>query len=276
MKSKSLSLLLTIFFLPTILFGIEAEITTIGTLYPSSKSCIGSQVTGRVDKVLIEVGATVKKGQPIVQIDSRPFEITVAQRKAALESAKIELVHAETDFLRMQKLWEKPEGETPSIPLKRFEDAKSKYAQALVVVKQAEENLKEAKLDLDESTIKAPFDGIVTKKLVDIGESLPSIPVTHVAEIQCLNPLYLEFSIPQNYQNHISEGSPITFEIDGMQLQNNTTKIHLIYPSLDESTRSLRCRAIIDNSEQKMRPGSIVKVTVKTALPEVKMEGNKS
>ena len=142
MKNKFITPLISLLLMQTALFSSDTEITTIGTILPCSKSSIGSQVTGRVDKVFVEVGTSVLKGQPIVQLDSRPFEITVSQKKAALESARIKLVDAETNFSRMQKLWEKPEGEKPSIPQKKFEDAQSEYAQALVQVKQAEENLK--------------------------------------------------------------------------------------------------------------------------------------
>lgn len=268
MMNKFINTFLTTIVMHSALLSVESEINTIGHFHPSSKSAISSQVTGRIDQVFVEIGFLVKKGQAIVQLDSRPFEITVAQKKAALEASKIELVDAETNFARMQKLWEKPEGETPSIPLKRFEDSQTKYAQALVSVKQAEENLKKAKLDLEESTIKAPFEGIITKKMIDIGESLPSIPVTHVAEIQATDPLYLEFSIPTAYQAYVSEKSPISFEIDGLKIPNNSAKIHLFYPCLDEHTKSLRCRAIIDNAEGLIRPGTIARVSIKTSASE--------
>lgn len=253
-------------FFQAALMGVESEIVTIGNIQPSSKSLISTQVAGRVENILVEVGSLVKKGQPLVQLDKRYYEIDLAHKSAALDAAKIEMADSEKNFLRMQKLWEKPEGEAPSIPLKRFEDAKTKYDQAITQVKQAQENYNRAKLNLEETTIKSPYDGIVTNKLVDIGESIPTQPVTNVMEVQALHPLYLEFSIPQAYSTYLHKGSPLSFEIDGVELKNNTAQIDLFYPSLDETTRSLRGRAILDNKDFKIRPGSLAKVTIKIEL----------
>lgn len=245
-------------------FHLIADITAIGNVQSSSKSLISTQVAGRVEKVLVDVGTQVKKDQALVQLDKRFYEIDLAQKTAALECAKIELSDTEKNFIRMQKLWEKPQGETPSISLKRFEDAKTKFDQSSAQLKQAEENFNRAKLNLDETTIRSPYNGVITKKLVDIGESIPVQPVTNVVEVQVLHPLYLEFSIPQVYSDHLFLDMPIDFEIDGITSKIHTAKIDLFYPSLDENTRSLRCRAVLDNKDFKIRPGSLATVTIKT------------
>ena len=247
----------------TVLTGLEPEITTIGNIQASSKSLISTQVAGRVDKVLVDVGSTVKKGQAIVLIDNRLYAVNLAEAQAILETAKIEMLDAEKNFLRMQKLWQKPEGEAPSIPLKRFEDAKAKYEQATAQAKKAQENYNRAQLYFEEATIKSPYDGVVTKKIVDVGETIATQPVTNVMEIQALHPLYLEFSIPQAYMTYLHLGSPLRYEIDGITLNNSKAQIDLFYPNLDEKTRSLRCRAVLDNKDFKIRPGSLAKVTLK-------------
>ena len=240
-----------------------SDITTIGNIHSSSQSLISTQVAGRVETIFIEVGSQVKKNQPLVLLDKRFYEIDLLHKEAALESAKIEMSDAEKNFSRMQKLWEKPDGEASSIPLKRFEDARTKYEQAVVQVKQAQENLNKAKLYLEETTIRSPYDGIVTKKFVDVGESLTTQPVTNIVEIQALDPLYLEFSIPQSYCNQLHIGSPISFEIEGVELKNKAAKIDLFYPSLDENTHALRCRSILNNPDHSIRPGSLARVMIK-------------
>lgn len=273
MKNNFLQICAALLFIQASLGGLEQDLSTIGTLHPSSKSLIGTQVTGKIETIWVDVGTPVKKNQPLVQIDKRYYLIDLAQKTAALESAKIEKSDAEINYKRMQKLWEKPEGEAPSISLKRYEDAKIKFEQSQVNFKLAQENFNRAKLNLEETTIRAPFDGIVTKKFLDIGESLPTQPVTNVVEIQSLNPLYLEFCIPQSYAAHFTKGYPITFKIEGVELNNHQATIDLFYPSLDENTRSLRCRAIIDNSDFKIRPGSLAKVTLPTGMNK-HIEGN--
>jgi membrane fusion protein, multidrug efflux system len=262
MTNKFIFVFLTILLMQSVLMSEESDITTIGTIQASSKSLISTQVSGRVEKMLVDVGSVVRKDQPLVQLDQRFYVIELEQKAAALQVAKLEKEDAEKNFQRMKKLWEKPEGEAPSIPLKRFEDAKTKYEQSIALEKQALENFKKAQLNLEETTIKSPYAGIITQKFVDAGESIPTQPVTHVVEIQVLHPLYLEFSLPQASGAQLKLGTPITFEIDGWELDNNSAKIDLFYPQLDEATRSLRCRAILNNADLKIKPGSLAKVRV--------------
>lgn len=257
-----------------LLFGhtLAAEITAIGTIQPSAKSFVSTQVSGRIENIYLDVGAHVKKDQPLVQIDKRFYEIDLNQKAASLESAKLAMEDAEKNFLRMQKLWEKPQGETPSIPLKRFEEAKMKYALALTDMQQAQQNYHRAQLNLEETLIKAPYEGVITKKFVGIGEFLPVQPVINLIEIQALNPLYLEFFIPQKDAENLCRGSPIHFEIEGSPMNHSAT-IDLFFPTLDDSTHSLRCRAIIDNKDYKIRPGSLVKVRLKDPLQQETSHG---
>ncbi len=239
------------------------DYSTVGTIYPSSKSTVGSQVAGKIEQIYVTIGQEVAKGQPVIALDTTLYEIEVSKKNNTLESAKIELKDVETDFFRMQRLREKNNGETPSISLKKFEEARSKRDQALIKVRQDEDELRRAKVNLEEAVIRAPFSGLITKKFVDQGESVTAIPVTPIVEIQSLNPVYLEFSIPQSCQNWAQVGMPIRFKIEGADLFENEAKIDLIYPCLEEATHSIRCRAILSNIDKKFVPGSLVTLTIK-------------
>lgn len=243
------------------------EFSTVGNVYPSSKSTIGSQVVGRVEHLYVEVGQDVSKGQPIAAIDPTFFQIDLAKKNSILESAKIDLADAETNYLRMKRLWEKNNGQTPSVSLKKYEEAKSKYDLANALVKQDEEEVRRAQANLNETVIRAPFDGVVSKKLIDQGESISAIPATPIIEVQSLTPVYLEFSIPQIYLNNVQVGTPIQFEVEGTGQAQYTAQIDLIYPCLDEATRSIRCRAIISNQDRKILPGSFAKILIKGNKP---------
>lgn len=237
-------------------------LTAIGNIYPSAQCKLGSQVSGRVDEVYVEVGDSVRKGRPLAKLDPIQFEIDVAQKQAVLDSAQIELADTEKNYLRMKNLWEKPEGGTPSISQKRFEEAKLVYEKGKVQVILAQENLNRAIVNLNETLIKASFDGIVTKRYVDPGEAITSIPVTHLIEIQSINPLYLEFSVSQAFLSSIKPGTPIVFEVEGAKKARYEGHIDRIYPVVDETTRSTKCRAIIDNANKELRPGALAKVEI--------------
>lgn len=251
----------------TFLFAcaLEAEATnfhTIGTLCPNASSKIGSQVSGRIEEIEIEVGDHVQKGQTLAILDRTLLEIDLNQKVATLESAKIEFDDAETNFQRMKKLWEKPAGEVPSISQKRFEDASMRLQQAAVQITQGQEAVKRAEYALNEASIKAPFQGIITKKFISAGETVATVPSTDIVEIQSIHPLYLEFAIPQSFLNWVTPGTNLAFEVEGGGVAKKEAAIALVYPKVDENTRSVKCRAVIDNGDFKLRPGSLVKVEI--------------
>ncbi len=238
-------------------------LTTIGTLKPSAQSQIGSTVSGRVDEIFVDIGDSVIKGQPLVKLDASLLSIEVAQKKALVDLAEIETKDAETHFRRMQNLWDKPIGITPSIPQKKYEDALIRYQQAKIHQKLAEENLKRAQVNLDDATIKAPFNGVISKRWVDVGDSVTATPVTEIMEILGNNPLYLEFSLSQTEVDSIKAGAPVNFTVEGGSSESYSAVIDRIYPYVDEQTRSIRFRAIVPNEKGVLRPGSLAKVEVK-------------
>jgi len=244
----------------------ENESTTlyaVGTVYPQYKSALSSQVAGRVTEVYVEVGDRVKKGSPLVKLDPIFFEINVAQKGAALAHAQLDLKDSKLQLERMKKLWEKPEGETPSIPQKRFDDAKMAYDQAVISIKQAMVNLKKAKTERDEALIKAPFDGVITERYVDPGVAIAAGPQTKVLEIQSQDLLYVEFPIAQIELGHIQEGDQVLIEAEGVG--KSLEKIDRIYPQVDIESRTIKCRAYIHNPSLKLKPGALVQVQVLAA-----------
>ncbi len=234
-----------------------ASFTTIGNLKPNAHSQIGAQVSGKIEEVYVDVGDSVTKEQPLAKLSSALFENDCAQKESSLEAAQIELSNAQLNHDRMQKLWNKLEG--PSISQKRLEDADTQLKQAQLHVKQAQEGLNRARTILNDATIKAPFDGVITKRLVDPGEAITSAPVTQIIEVQSIDPLYLEFAVPESYLSWLHKNSLISYEVEGLQGKQTAT-VERIYPHVEETTRSVKCRAVIPNPEKKFRSGSLVKV----------------
>lgn len=232
----------------------------IGMLQARQTTRLGPQVSGRVQEVLVDVGDAVTLGQDLVKIDPVFFEIDVSLRKADLEVARVALADAELNFRRMRNLWEKPRGEEPSIPQKVYDEAKNKNQAGELRVKQAEETLRDAEKRLDECTVRAPYDGVITRRLVDAGEPVTSTPVTHLLEIEQVDVLELEFSLPQYMLSRVNQGTPVTFEVEGLTAGTGT--IALVFPSLEEATRTFRCRVLVDNRDRRFRPGVLVRVQV--------------
>ncbi len=237
-------------------------LTAIGTLAPAHKSTLGSIVSGRVDEVLVDVGDSVKKGQTLLKFDQKLFVIALEESVAAARSASLELEDATRNFERMKKLFEKPEGQLPAISLKRFEDAQTRCEQAKVSKDRAEQNVKKSQTNLDETVIKAPYDGVITKRFVHPGEPVNATPVTKILEILSIDVLYVEFSLPQVHRSKIQIGDPVEIAIEGVLHEKIRAVVDVIYPDIDEKTRSIRCRTIVHNTGRQLQPGALVRVVI--------------
>ncbi len=233
----------------------------VGTVRPLCKSTLGSVVSGRVDSVFVDVGDVVQKKQPLMQLEQKFFSIAVAEAQAVLRSAHLEYEDAMRDFERMKKLFEKPSGQSPSISQKRFEDAKMRYEQAAVSVQKAQEAAHRAQTNLDESTIYAPYDGVITTRLVHPGDPINAAPVTKVLEMMSIENLYVEFSVPQLHMARLKSGTPVVYSIEGIASCIPAT-ISRIYPDIEEKTRSIKCRVAIKNKDHAIHPGALVHIEI--------------
>jgi membrane fusion protein (multidrug efflux system) len=118
---------------------------------------------------------------------------------------------------------------------------------------------KRAEQDLNDSVIKAPFAGVITRRLVDTGANVASAPPTDVVEVQEVSRLFLECSIPQEQATGIASGTRLRFRINGADREAAVTTV---FPQVDAATRSLRLRAEIANEDGALKPGSLVEVTI--------------
>lgn len=284
----------------------------VGSFRARQTTLLGSQVAGRVETVLVDIGDIVRAGQELLRLDPTFFAIEVEQRKADVQAAQVKLAggsetlktlesevqvmqtalaEAELEYTRMKNLWEKASGETPSIPKQRFDAARFAFDQARARVnaaqsrvaeqdaklreleagvKQAAEALRYSQERLEEATIRAPYDAIVARRLVDPGQAVTATPVTHLLEVQEVGALYLEYSLPQELLGAVQQGTPITFDAEGVT-ENNQEKqatINVAYPALDEATRSFRCRSVVPNPNLTFRPGMLARVDVVTGVAQ--------
>lgn len=286
---------------------LREEVPAVGSFRARQTTRVGAEVSGHVQGVLVDVGSVVEAGQTLVQLDRSFFEIEVAQRRAEVESAKARLASAgqavetaeaeiehartalgEADLLleRMRALWEKPEGQAPSIPKSRFDEAvfgqreaaarvrsteskaaeaRTRRTEASVGVSQATEGLRYAEQRLEKTVVRAPYAGVVTARLVDVGEPVTATPVTHLVEVQETSVLHLEFSLPQEALPTVRKGTRVRYQVEGVSEEGpGEGEVERVFPTLDEATRSFRCRVVVDNAAGKLQPGLLARVFVTT------------
>jgi RND family efflux transporter MFP subunit len=232
---------------------------------------LGPQISGRVQEVLVDAGDVVREGQVVVRIDPTFFEIDMQQNKAvveaetgALASATVDAANAEREMKRQLGLFDQGVGST-----KERDDAVTAYDRAVAFraekdgrLAEAQKKLEWAQHQLEETQIRAPYDGAITARMVDPGQPATSMPGTPLLEIQEVEVLYLEFALPQELLASVTAGTPLEFEVEGVKDGVGTGEVALIFPAIDDSTRSFRCRAVIANASRKYQPGLLVRVNV--------------
>ncbi len=245
----------------------ELSYPVTGTLYPFLLTKIGSQVSGKVQDVFVEVGDTVEKDQVLLTLDPVFFELEKKQQQVAVELAKVSYEEANLEFTRMKNLWNKEIGGTPSISKKQFDDAEARFKQKKLLLEQAEIQLEYCVKRLEETNIKAPYKGVITKRHVDPGESVTVMPAVELFEIIDPSKLILEFSLPQEMLEMVRPGLPISASIEGKK-SFVEGKIDKVFPEVEIANRCFKCRVVINNIGYGLKPGSYV--TAKIVLPERK------
>jgi membrane fusion protein (multidrug efflux system) len=241
----------------------------IGTLRARRMTRLGTQVSGRVEEVLVEVGDRVKRDQVLVRLDPTFFQIDVRELAAAVEAARGALAAAAADEMEKERekarqldLFAGGSGSTKDRDdaLSEYDAAVGRRAQVAAELAAAEQRLRAGEERLAETEIRAPYDAMVTLRLVDPGQPAQTAPPTELIEIQETGVLYLEFALPQELRSAVDVGTPVEFAVEGVRDGGGTVRLEVIYPALDEATRAFRCRAVLDNTAQRLSPGLLVEV----------------
>ena len=243
----------------------------VGSFRARQTTRLGPQISGRVQDVLVETGDLVSKGQTLVRLDPAFFEIAVRQNDAAVEAAKsaltcaaVDLADAQREMNRQLELFKTGAGSTKERDdaVAAHERARANQAQRQALLREAERRLEYAHEQLNETQIRAPYDGAITNRMVDPGQPASTMPPTALVEIQEVGVLYLEFSLPQELLDRVTVGTPFMFNVEGVRGGSGEGTIAVVYPAIDETTRSFRCRAIVANEDAKYQPGLLASVTV--------------
>ena len=222
---------------------------------------VSSLVSGRVGEVLASEGDRVRRGDILVRLESDPFEAEVRQREAESKAARVEADGARVKLQRTEEL-----RKGGMVTEEECDQARTAVESAQARFEQAEASLRAARERLDETRILAPFDGVVTKRLVDEGEVVTNAPVVPLLEVQEVEHPDLEFTLPQEQADRVQVGMSVEFVLEGGKGTLGKGRLAVVSPDIDEKTQTLRCRAVCEEGERTYRPGLRVRVRVIVAV----------
>lgn len=220
--------------------------TAVGSFEAVNGAQLTTQVGGIVTEVHFENGEPVEKGQLLVSLDTETDRAELRRLEAAARLAMLELK-------RYRRLFE--EGNSSESELQRRQ-SEAQQAQAALEAQEAR---------LRQKMIRTPFSGLSGIRQVNVGQYV-SVGSPVVA-VQALDPIYLEFTLPEGELAEVSEQQPIKASVDAYSGENFTGSVTAIEPSINEATRSFVVQATLDNPDHKLRPGMFGRVTLTVGKP---------
>jgi membrane fusion protein (multidrug efflux system) len=217
---------------------VDNKIEVIGTVLSNEKVDLRSEVSGRITGIHFKEDAKVNKGALLVKIYDEEL-------KAQYKKVKLQQELASREEERKRKLLE-----IGGISQEEY-DIASNQASTLNA------DLELLSAQLKKTQIKAPFSGIIGLRYVSEGEIVS--PTTVIATLQQIDPIKLEFDIPEKYGAFVKKGSDIKFTVTGSDKVYKGS-IYASEPMVDVATRTLKVRARSSNEDFSLRPGAFIKI----------------
>ena len=230
----------------------------IGTVQAYNTVAVKSRVDGQIVKINFKEGEEVKVGDPLFQIDPRPYQSALETAQAAKEKDEAQLVGAKLDLDRYEKLL------APGWQTKQsYDQQKATVEQFQAAIKGDIAQIENAKLNLSYADIRSPIDGRLGARLVDTGNLVHASDNTPLVMITELKPIFVSFTLPQETLDEVHENNkqaPLVVRAysgdDKKQLAEG--KLTLIDNMIDQATGTIHLKARFDNDDERLWPGEFV------------------
>jgi RND family efflux transporter MFP subunit len=276
--------------------AIHRTVEVVGTLTAVDEVTVSSEAEGRVSRLLADLGDRVSAGQVLIELDREKAQYNLDQQKAALaralaqfgapdpahlppieqtpdvKRAQAELVQAKQSFDRADELHKRQ-----LVPKQTLDDAQATLQAKQAGYDSAVQNAKNLSASIDasdasvkladrqlrDSYIRAPFDGYVEKRLVNLGEFVKN--QTPVMSVVRVNPLKVTSEIPEKMAPWIQTGQPVELHVDAFPDKTIIGKVSRISPAVNTSTRAFPFEALVPNAEALLKPGTFARVHIESS-----------
>lgn len=254
---------------------IEALVVTSGTLNPIEIVDVGAQVSGKVEKLYVDFNSQVTRGQVVAELDQEPLKMKIDQneanyksRAASLERAKVTLDQAQKKHERSKALFGKE-----LISIEEMDAAEASYLSAKTDLITAEASLAQAKstldlskVDLSYSVIRAPVDGVVISRKINVGQTVQSsfqAPVLFQIATD-LTKMKVECSVDESDIGKVKEGQKARFTVEAYQNETFQGVVQQVRFSPETVQNVVTYTTIVnlENPQKKLFPGMTATVSI--------------
>ena len=244
-------------------YTVENTVTATGTIEPVETVEVGTQVSGKVEKIYVDFNDVVKKGQLMAELDKQTLNQSLSRAKASLTSAESQLTYAKLTYERTKQLYE-----ANAATLAAYQEAQNSYTQAQMSKRNAQASYDQARVDLAYAEIYSPIDGIVLDRAVEVGQTVAasfSTP-TLFTLANDLTKMQVEADVDEADIGQVKVGQKVTFTVDAYMDDVFEGTVNQIRMKPTTTSNVVTYTVIIDapNPDQKLFPGMTASVTIVT------------
>ena len=222
------------------------RLRAVGSMVATHDIGVTTEAAGIIRKILFKSGDRVSAEMILVKLDDRVDQAALNAKKAAARLAEVQYKRS-TELLPKRLVSKSSHDEV----LASLEAARAEVAQQLAVI--------------NRKTIVAPFSGLLGIREVNLGQYLK--PGDRVVTLQALDPIYIDYSLPERYFSKLKLGLSVVANLDAFPGKKFTGKINAIQPGIDTGTRTIKVRAVFSNSTHNLRPGMFAEVHTTIGKP---------
>ena len=240
----------------TLLTGSEAsaELVASGYVVAQRKAEVASKGTGRLEFLGYEEGDTVAAGQVIAELDNDDIEAEVMQARAGLQLAEVDSLNAGRQYRRAQDLYD-----DGAIRETELEEAETAYLRARARVASAGAAVQAARVALENTIIRAPFDGTVLTKNADVGEIVAPFASSanskgSVVTLADMNSLEVEADVSESNIQKVTVGQPCEIILDAYPSDRYSARVKKIVPTADRARATVQVKVAFDEIDSRVLP----------------------
>lgn len=238
-------------FPPTVVASAEVmqenwkpTLKSVGSLVATNGISVSTEVDGIISKIVFQSGQAVKKGDVLLHLDDKVDQATLAALRADQRLAGVQFNRAK-DLLKKRVM------------------SKSEYDEANAKFDAARARVNGQQAVIERKTIRAPFDGILGIREVDLGQYIKA--GNPIVKLEALNPIYVDYTLPERYLKEVKVGQTVNVKLDALPGEIFSGQVSAVDSGVSTGTRTLKVRASLSNEKLQMRPGMFAEITTITA-----------
>lgn len=242
--------------------NITSQITSSGTLNPITTIEVGSQVTGRAKEILVDYNSEVKKGDPLLEIDSSTMQTELRRAQADNKKAAADFNLTKSVYDTNKDLYEKR-----LISKEELDDSKSKYLAASAALEQSKATIEITESNLNNTTIRSPIDGIVLSRNINTGENVTPNSKALFMISQELSNMRIDTNVSEADIGKIQKGQKAYFTVDAFPNETFEGTVSQIRndPITNNNVVTYNVVVDINNPENNLKPGMTADVKIVVA-----------